>query len=196
MFHHTSLMRIRRPAIAGISALTLGVGAAVWATTAAAAAPSPAAAAAAAAAAAPTCATSALSVWVDADQSDGAAGTDAYPLEITNHGGHACTLKGYPGVSTTTLGGGQLGDAASRQPVFAAALVTIPAGGTAHADLFYHDVAVFTSGCKPTQASLIKVYPPNSKQADTGFFSLQVCTLKNHGYLAVSVIRSGPRLDV
>lgn len=192
MFHYTSLTRIRRPAIAGISALTLGVGAAVWATTAASAAPSPAAAAAAA----PTCATSALSVWVDADQSDGAAGTDAYPLEITNHGGHACTLKGYPGVSTTTLGGGQLGDAASRQPVFAAALVTIPAGGTAHADLFYHDVAVFTSGCKPAQASLIKVYPPNSKQADTGFFSLQVCTLKNHGYLAVSVIRSGPRLDV
>ena len=43
MFHYTSLTRIRRPAIAGISALTLGVGAAVWATTAAAAAPSPAA---------------------------------------------------------------------------------------------------------------------------------------------------------
>ena len=69
-------------------------------------------------------------------------------------------------------------------------------GGTAHADLFYHDVGVFTSGCKPTQASLIKVYPPNSKQADTGFFSLEVCTLKNDSYLAVSVIRSGPRLDV
>jgi hypothetical protein len=188
MSRDTSITRIRRAAIVGISALALGTGAAVWATTAASAAPAPATA--------PTCATSALSVWVDPDQSDGAAGTDAYPLEITNHGGRACTLKGYPGVSATTLSGRQLGDAASRQPVFAATLVTIPAGGTAHADLFYHDVEVVTSGCKPAQASLIKVYPPNSKQADVGFFSLQVCTLKNHGYLAISVIRSGPRLDV
>ena len=188
MFRYTSITRIRRPAIAGVSALTLGIGVAAWAATAASAAQAPAAA--------PACATSALSVWVDADQSDGAAGTDAYPLEITNHGSRACTLDGYPGVSATTLGGRQLGDAASREPVFAATPVTIPAGGTAHADLFYHDVAVITSGCKPAQASLIKVYPPNSKQADTGFFSLPVCTLKNHGYLSVSVIRSGARLDV
>lgn len=188
MFRYTSSTRIRRVAMACVSAVTLGIGAAAWATTAASAAPAPTAA--------PACVTSALSVWVDADQSDGAAGTDAYPLEITNHGGHACTLKGYPGVSATTLSGRQLGDAATRQPVFAAALVTIPAGGTAHADLFYHDVGVLTSGCEPAQASLVKVYPPNSKQAGTGFFSLKVCTLKNDAYLAVSVIRSGPRLDV
>jgi hypothetical protein len=188
MFHGTSTRRFRRAATAGISALTLGIGAVVWATTSASAA-SPAAAA-------PNCATSALSVWVDGDQSDGAAGTIAYPLEITNRGGHACTLKGYPGVSATTLSGRQLGDAAGRNPVFKAAVVTIPAGGTAHADLFWSDGEVYTSGCKPTAASLIKVFPPNSKTAKTGFFSLPVCTLTKHGYLFVSVVRAGSKLDV
>ena len=188
MFRYTSIARIRRPAIAGISALTLGIGAAAWAATAASAAQAPAAAA--------TCATSALSVWVDPDQSDGAAGTDAYPLEITNHGSRACTLDGYPGVSATTLGGRQLGDAASREPVFAATRVTIQAGGTAHADLFYHEVEVTTSGCKPTAASLLKVYPPNSKTAKNAFFSEKVCTVKGHGTFSVSVVRAGSRLDV
>ncbi|HEY0933134.1 MAG TPA: DUF4232 domain-containing protein [Trebonia sp.] len=188
MFQGTSIKRIRRTAIAGLSVLTLGTGAAVWATTAASAAPSPAAV--------PGCATSALSVWVDATQSDGGAGTVAYPLEITNRGGHACTLKGYPGVSATTFGGRQLGDAAGHDPVFKAGLVTIPAGGTAHADLFYHDVEVSTSGCKPAAASLIKVYPPNSRTAKTGFFSLPVCTVKKHGSVSVSVVRGGSRLDV
>lgn len=187
MFQVTSIKRIRRAAVAGASALALGAGAAVWATSAAQAAPPPAIA--------PLCATSALSVWVDPDQSSGAAGTIAYPLEFTNHGPRACTLRGYPGVSATTLGGRQLGDAASRQPVFPATPVVIPAGGTAHADLYWHDAEVFTSGCKPAAASLIKVYPPNSKTARVGFFSLQACTVKNHGYLSVSVIRGGPRLD-
>jgi hypothetical protein len=180
MFQVTSTKRIRRAAAAGASALALGAGAAE-------AAPPPAVA--------PACATSALSVWVDADQSSGAAGTIAYPLEFTNHGTRVCTLRGYPGVSATTLGGRQLGDAASRQPVFPAILVTIPAGGTAHADLYWHDAEVFTSGCKPAAASLIKVYPPNSKTAQVGFFSLQACTVKNHGYLSISVVRGGPRLD-
>jgi hypothetical protein len=185
MFQGPSVKRVRRAAIAGAAALALGAGAAVWATSAAAAAP----------AVAPTCATSALSVWVDASQSNGAAGTIAYPLEITNHGARACTLRGYPGVSATSLSGRQLGDAASREPVFPATLVTIPAGGTAHADLFWHDAEVFTSGCKPAAASLVKVYPPNSKTAQLGFFSLQSCTVRNHGYLGISVVRSGPRLD-
>lgn len=187
MFQVTSIKRIRRAAVAGASALALGAGAAVWATSAAQAAPPPAIA--------PLCATSALSVWVDADQSNGAAGTIAYPLEFTNHGTRPCTLKGYPGVSAVNAGDRQLGDAADRDPLYKASLVTIPAGGTAHAVLFWHDAEVFTSGCKPTAASLIKVYPPNSKTAQVGFFSLQACTAANHGYLSVSVIRGGPRLD-
>jgi hypothetical protein len=192
MFKGTGFRGIRRAVIGSVSALALGIGAVVWATVGASASAAPAARTAAA----PNCATSSLSVWVDADQSNGAAGTIAYALEFTNRGSRACTLKGYPGVSATNLNGKQLGDAAGENPLFKATLVTIPAGGTAHADLFWSDGEVFTSGCKPTTASLIKVYPPASKTTRTGFFSLQACTLKKHTYLFTSVLRPGPKLDV
>jgi hypothetical protein len=186
MFKGTGLRGIRRAVIGCVSALTLGIGAAVWATSAASAAPADPA----------NCNTASLSVWVDANQSSGAAGTIAYALEFTNIGKKACTLIGYPGVSATGASLKQLGDAASRNPLFPARLVTIPAGGTAHADLFWSDGEVYTSGCKPTTARLIKVYPPNSKTYKIGFFDLAVCTLKKHVYLRTSVVRSGPQLDL
>jgi hypothetical protein len=176
---------IRRVTIA-VSALTLGIGAAIWATSSASAAP----------AATPACSSSSLSVWVDASQSSGAAGTIEYALEFTNIAGKACTLFGYPGVSAVNTAGKQLGDAASRNPLFAAKTVTIPAGATAHADLFWSDGEVYTApGCKRVTASLIKVYPPNQKAAKEGFFDLAVCSAARHPYLQVSVVRSGPRLD-
>jgi hypothetical protein len=177
----------RRAAAAAAAALALGVGAVVWATSPASAAVRPADAA--------SCATSALSVWVDANQSSGAAGTIEYALEFTNIGSKPCTLIGYPGVTATSAAGKQLGDAAGWNPVYPARLVTIPAGGTAHADLFWSDGEVFTSGCKPATASLVKVYPPNSRTSKLGFFDLQACTLAKHPYLFVSVIRSGPKID-
>ena len=123
------------------------------------------------------------------------AGTIESALEFTNTGSKPCTLIGYPGVAATNATGKQLGDSAGWNPLYRARLVTIPAGGTAHADLFWSDGEVFTSGCKPTQASLLKVYPPNSTTARVGFFDLPVCTLANHHYLSASVIRSGPKLD-
>ena len=187
MLNVRGLFSIRRAVIATASALALGVGAVVWATSPASAALRPADAA--------NCATSALSVWVDAGQSSGAAGTIEYALEFTNIGGKPCTLIGYPGVTATSASGKQLGDAAGWNPVYPARLVTIPAGGTAHADLFWSDGEVFTSGCKPATASLIKVYPPNSRTARAGFFDLQACTLAKHPYLFATVIRSGPKID-
>ncbi len=191
MLHVKSLFSIRRAGIAAASALALGVGAVVWAT-------SPAAAAVSAAnrpADPARCATSALSVWVDANQNNGAAGTIESALEFTNISGKPCTLIGYPGVTATSATGKQLGDGAGWNPLYPARLVTIAAGGTAHADLFWSDGEVLTSGCKPTQASLLKVYPPNSATAKVGFFDLPVCTLRNHHYLSATVIRSGPRMD-
>ena len=191
MLHVKSLFSIRRAGIAAASALALGVGAVVWAT-------SPAAAAVSAAnrpADPARCATSALSVWVDANQNNGAAGTIESALEFTNISGKPCTLIGYPGVTATSATGKQLGDGAGWNPLYPARLVTIAAGGTAHADLFWSDGEVFTSGCKPTQASLLKVYPPNSATAKVGFFDLPVCTLRNHHYLSATVIHSGPRMD-
>ena len=177
---------IRRTIIATVTALTLGLGGAVWATSAASAAP----------AAIPACATANLGVWVNLSQGSVAAGTAAFPLDFTNTGSRACTLSGYPGVSATNANGGQLGRAAARDPLYKAKTVTLPAGGTAHAQLLWTEIGNFTaSGCKPATASLIKVYPPNSRTARAGFFDLQACTLAKHPYLFATVIRSGPKID-
>jgi Protein of unknown function (DUF4232) len=175
---------IRTAIVATVTALTLGLGGAVWATTAASAAP----------AATPACATANLSVWVDVNQGSGAAGTIFYPLDFTNTGRQACTLDGYPGVSATNANGRQLGRAAGRNPQYKARTVTIPAGGTAHAILSWVEIGNFTaSGCKPATASLIKVYPPNRKSAALGFFSLQACTSTKalYTYLFVTTVQPG-----
>ncbi|HEX4089503.1 MAG TPA: DUF4232 domain-containing protein [Trebonia sp.] len=179
MFKH-----IRRTIIATATALTLGAGGAVWATTAASAAP----------AAIPSCTTANLAVWVDVSQGSGAAGTIFYPLDFTNTSNHACTLYGYPGVSATNANGRQLGRAAQRDPRYKARKVTIGAGGSAHAILSWVEIGNFTaSGCKPANASLIRVYPPNRKSAAYGFFSLQACTStkKLYQYLFVTTVQPG-----
>jgi hypothetical protein len=176
---------IRRSTVATAAALTLGIGGAVWATSAASAAP---------AAAVPACATANLSVWVDPSQGSGAAGTIYYPLDFTNTGSRACTLYGYPGVSATNANTSQIGRAAGRNPLYKAKTVTIPVGGTAHAILSWVEIGNFTaSGCKPATASLIKVYPPNRKTAAYGFFSLQACrsTKSLYTYLYVTTVQPG-----
>jgi hypothetical protein len=175
---------IPRTIIAIAAALSLGIGGAVWATSAASAAPD----------ATPACSTANLSVWVDVSQGSGAAGTISYPLDFTNTGSRACTLDGYPGVSATNAKHGQIGRAAGRNPLYKAKTVTIPAGGSAHAYLFWTEVGNFTaSGCKPTTASLLKVYPPNRTSAAFGFFSLQGCqsTKSLYTYLHVSTVQPG-----
>jgi hypothetical protein len=174
---------IRRTIIATVTALALGLGGAVWATSAASAAP-----------VAPTCAPANLGVWVNLSQGSVAAGTASWPLDFTNTGSHACTLYGYPGVSATNANGGQLGRAAARDSLYKAKTVTIPAGGTAHAYLFWVEVLNFTpSACKLGTASLLKVFPPNRKAADDTFFSLQVCksTKPLFQYLRVTTIQPG-----
>lgn len=178
----------RRAAAAVAAALGLGIGSAVWAASSASAAP---AAASAAAAIPPVCTTANLSVWVNLSEGSGAAGTIYYPLEFTNISNHTCRVWGYPGVSATNANGKQLGDAATRDALYPGAWVNIASGGTAHALLGYSDVEVSTSGCKPTTASLLKVYPPNQTSAALTFFSLPVCTLTHHPYLRVTVIRPG-----
>jgi hypothetical protein len=123
-----------------------------------------------------------------------AAGTAAFPLDFTNTGSRARTLYGYPGVSATNANGGQLGRAAERNPIYKAKTVTIPAGGTAHAYLFWVEVLNFSpSGCKLGSASLLKVYPPNRKSAADAFFSLQVRKSAKplFQYLYVSTVQPG-----
>ena len=123
------------------------------------------------------CTASNLAVWVNLVLADGAAGTGYYPLEFTNLSGHACGIGGYPGVSATGANGKQLGDAAGRNPVYPVRSVTIPAGGTAHALFSWGSAEVTTSGCKPTTAHELKVYPPNSRTAISTFFDLPSCTV-------------------
>jgi hypothetical protein len=175
---------ISRAVVAAAATLTLGIGTAVWATSAASAAPD----------ATPACSTADLSVWVDQSQVSGAAGTFAYPLDFTNTSSHACTVHGYPGVSASGANGKQIGRAAERHPLYKVNTVTIPAGGTAHAYLFWAQVANFTPrDCKPVTASQLNVYLPNQKTAAFAFFSLQGCTNTNpfYNYLQVSAIQPG-----
>jgi hypothetical protein len=175
------ISRARRIAAAIVAAAALGIGSAVWATSSASAAPADP----------PGCTNGQLAAWVNVSGGSGAAGTIYYPLELTNISSHSCTLIGYPGVSADNAKGKQLGDAARRNSVYAARLVTVPAGGTVHVLFGYSDAEVTTSGCKPTTASTLRVYPPNLTRSALTFFSLPVCTVKNHSYLSVSVVRSG-----
>jgi hypothetical protein len=181
---------IRRAAMASASALTLGIGAAVWATSSASAAP------AAPAASTPRCTAADLSVWLNLGEASAAAGTAFYPLEFTNVSHHACHLVGYPGVSALNANGKQLGNAAGRNPRFKGATVTIAAGGTAHADLGWVDVGNFPAGgCKPTTATYIRVFAPNDTHSDRGFAPLRACSVKGDTYLFVTTVRPGPNGD-
>src|SRR5260370_2778085 len=64
----------------------------------------------------PRCATSGLVIWFTADVGGGYAGGYFYTLHFTNLSGHACTLRGYPGVSAVSLGGRRLGSPAGWGP--------------------------------------------------------------------------------
>jgi hypothetical protein len=79
-----------------------------------------------------------------------------------------------------------------RNILYHAGWVDIAAGGTAHALLGYGAAEVGTSGCRPQDASVLKVFAPNDKRADHAFFDFPVCTVAgSHTYLTVSVIRPG-----
>ena len=180
---------IRRAAAAISAALALGIGSAVWAASSASAAP------AAPDALIPVCTAGDLAVWVNYGAMQGAAGTWYYPLEFTNDSSHTCRTWGWPGVSATKANGHQLGDAAQRLDYYTPRWVNIASGGTAHALLAYGNVEVQTSGCKPTTASQIKVYAPNQRSADIGFFSLPACTVGGkHVYLRVAAIQPGTNI--
>ena len=108
------------------------------------------------------CPTSSLRVKLGAAQ--GYAGGVYVVLDFTNTSGSTCTLFGYPGVSLVS---GppytQIGLAAKRNasstPV---KLITLAPGATANAQLQIVDALNYPSAtCGPTQATALKVYPPN-----------------------------------
>ena len=131
-------------------------------------------AAPAVAAGAPGCPTTGLVVWMNNEQ--GTAGTFYSDLNFTNLSGHACTLRGHPGVSAVNLGGGQLGRPAA-WPSATLRTVTLANGATATAVLAITDVGVFPAGaCHQVTAAGLRVYPPNQFTSKLVPYPFAACT--------------------
>lgn len=141
-------------------------------------------------AAAPKCAASDLRAWVGVP-GEGSAGHINYQLELSNISHHACSLRGFPGVSA--LGARrQLGSAAQRNPSHPVRTVTLARGATAHVELLLTNVSVFSSGaCHPTTASELKVFAPNDFKANLISFSFRACAKRGPVFLHVSTVLAG-----
>lgn len=134
------------------------------------------------------CTPSQLTVWLGVPGS-AAAGSVEYPVEISNISQHTCYLYGYPGVSATKAGGGQLGSAAARIPHLQVGTVTIAPGQTAHADVQITDVGNFSpSACNPANAVALKVYAPGDFSAITVPYSFRACATAGPKYLHVTPV--------
>jgi hypothetical protein len=163
------------------------IGAAAIACAAALAPAAALAATSSPAAVTPRCTTAGLVVWLDVPPGDDYAGGAAYYLEFTNLSGHACTLRGYPGVSAVSLNGRQLGSPAGWGAP-ATTTVRLASGATATADLQIADPGGYGNRCLlpppwqqpwrhgtlPTAAGL-RVYPPNQTASTVIPYPLQAC---------------------
>ncbi len=107
------------------------------------------------------CATSGLVVWAYADYGGGYAGGYAYTIGFTNLSGHACTLRGRPGVSAVSLAGQQLGSPAGWGGG-TLTTVTLADGATVTARLDIGDAGAL---CQPVTAAGLRVYPPGQRAA-------------------------------
>lgn len=120
------------------------------------------------------CVSSGLVIWVEKPAGNAAAGSRYYFLRFTNLSGHACTLRGYPGVSAVSLSGGQMGPAALRGSNSKAAQ-TLANGATVTALLKIAVAGIF-QGCHPQLAAGLKVYPPGDTASKIVPFPLEICS--------------------
>jgi hypothetical protein len=131
------------------------------------------------------CATSGLVVWLNVPPGNDYAGGAYYDLEFTNLSGHACTLRGYPGVSAVSLNGRQLGSPAGwGSPK--TTTVMLASGRTATAQLQITDTGNYgqcfqrlpqgpgTPELPPTAAGL-RIYPPNQTASTVIPYPLRAC---------------------
>jgi Protein of unknown function (DUF4232) len=134
-----------------------------------------------------------LGAWVAVTQGNGAAGSVYYPLQFTNLSGHACAMRGFPGVSVLDRSGHQLGSPAGWATGVAAYTVVLAAGATAHTILRYSDVTVTTTpGCHPVfSAFQLRVYPPGQRTATYAAFGLEACSHAGPVYLSVGPVLPG-----
>ena len=164
---------IRRTIVATVTALTLGIGGAVWATSAASAAP----------VAVPTCATANLGVWVNLTEGSVAAGTASFPLDFTNLSSVSCRLAGFAYVSfAKSSSGAPVGAAAAADRAVTARTLLLGAGKTAH--LWLRMVATAdlpAKQCRPKTVAGLLVRVPG--QSATIFIShrFTTCALRVRG---------------
>ena len=170
----------RRPA--GGSARRLAIAAALAsaavlipaASLAATTSPAPATAAST-----PACPTTGLVTWISYQQ--GAAGTFYYALNFTNLSGHACTLRGHPGVSAVSLSSAQVGARARWGNPGNAKLRTVKlgTGATATAVLAITDVGVFPAkSCRQVMAAGLRVYPPGQSASKVIPYPFSACSTR------------------
>jgi hypothetical protein len=143
-----------------------------------------------------SCPTSGLKATVLRVPGSATAGTEHFPVDLTNVSGRSCVLFGYPGLSFVSgPGGSQIGPAAARSDVSSPAAVTLAPGATAYATLSMVDPGTFSvSACRPVTAHWLRVYPPNQTTALAVPFTATVCTglpARLGPQLAVAVIQPG-----
>ena len=177
---HLPITARRAVAAAAATVAALAISTAAYAATSSSTAP-------AGAAAISRCTASDLGVWVAVSQGNGAAGTIYFPLQFTNLSRHTCSLFGYPGVSALDRNDRQLGSPAGWGSLAGAHTVNLAPGATAHTVLAYHDAAVTTEpGCHPVfSTALLRVYPPDQRQATYAEFSLEACSHAGPVYMSI-----------
>jgi hypothetical protein len=142
--------------------------------------------AAPAAARTPACATSGLVIWLSAPPGNGYAGGDAYDLNFTNLSGHACTLRGTPGVSAVSLRGRQLGSSASGDYSGKARAIRLANGATAIAVLSVGHATYYPPKvCRPVTAAGLRVYPPNQYTSKVVPWPSSACSRKGPVWMSV-----------
>jgi RNA polymerase sigma-70 factor (ECF subfamily) len=132
---------------------------------------------------APVCRTSQLALSLG--RGGVALGTSYRQVVFQNRGPAACTLTGYPGLSFADSAGHQLGLSAlavnlTSQPI---TTVTLAPGGFANASVgivspgnYQTTPQPSSSTCHPAQASYLRVYPPNQRNAVLLAFPADVCS--------------------
>jgi hypothetical protein len=112
-----------------------------------------------------------MRLWTG-EPGDGSLGHVAFEVEISNIGHHACTLRGYPGVSELNGNGKQVGRPASHSGP--KSLVTIPVGGTSHFVLIVANAGIVCPGHQQHGTEL-RVFPPNQFKPERTPFFIDVC---------------------
>jgi Protein of unknown function (DUF4232) len=114
---------------------------------------------------------------------NGTNGTIFHPLTFIDRSGRACTLRGYPGVSSVTRRHRQIGSPASRETGLPVRRVTLRAhGGAATAVYGQVDTGVFPRArCRPVRAWGLRVFAPGQTRAFFAHLPHEACSRRGAG---------------